>query len=90
MRGRVRVDPDFILLYDEICRLYKRGLLVPKLCLGTNIVKLRFICVKQSFRYRGFQAGAWEPEKMAKNKKLSKISIRDGFGRMDEKKEVNR
>jgi hypothetical protein len=28
--------------------------------------------------------------KMAENKKLSKISIRDGFGRMDEKKEVNR
>ena len=54
MRGWVIVDPDFILLYDEICRLYKRGLLVPKLCLGILKIEARLREMKQSFRGKGF------------------------------------
>ncbi|MCI5139021.1 MAG: hypothetical protein D3922_11550 [Candidatus Electrothrix sp. AR1] len=44
--------------------MWGEGLLVPKLCLGTTIVKLRFIGEK-SFKNKDFQAGAWESEKVS-------------------------
>ncbi len=52
--GWVAVDLHFILLYSEICCLHKRGVLVPKLCLGILKIEARLREMKQSFREKGF------------------------------------